>query len=336
MADPALLERMVQAIQSFPEFKGCRIGYQGVYAGGAPVSRSLFDGETPTLNYGRIIVVVEELVVADAAVNQDTARWALAGTSPVGSPNPIIVENRSRLAPELLGAGLTCGLTVVAAVGVFGSAAAEVPTAGASTFLLVASWTGMITAGIECANSLTRLGVIAYDPSGSQLEALDNNKIYSVTMLVVDGLNVASGVASLPAGLKNLYAILARQRTFAARGLTEAMLRQMNAAERAKVISELVAEAARTPEGLKAVITAAREAEVGAASIQRAASLSVRNAARMVGVIKDETLRRLSRTLISVISVPLGVGVSASPASSVGGAASGSVNYIINCIEAGN
>ena len=60
------------------------------------------------------------------------------------SPPPF-TANRSRLGPELVGAGLNCGLTVVAAVGVFGGAAAEVPSGGTSTFLVVMAWTVMGT-----------------------------------------------------------------------------------------------------------------------------------------------------------------------------------------------
>jgi hypothetical protein len=246
--------------------------------------------------------------------------------------NPVVIENRSKLGPELVGAGLTCGLTIVSAIGVASSAAAEVPSAGTSTFLLVASWTGMVTSGVECLNSLTRIGVIAYDPTGSELQSLDENKLYSTTMLIVDGLNVASGVAGLPAGARNLYAILLRQRRFAAQGLTEAALRQMNQAGRAKVIAELVKDATRTPEGLQAVIVASREAGVGAKSLQ-SATLSVRNATRMVGVISNETAKRLSRTLMSVLSAPAGAAGSASPSRLVGGAASGSLNYIINLVS---
>jgi hypothetical protein len=225
-------------------------------------------------------------------------------------------------------------MTVVAGVGVFGGAAAEVPSGGSSTFLLVAAWTGMLSSGAECANGLVRLGLIARHPHGSQLEALDNNKIYAVSVFMVDAIGQAAGIATLPAGIKNLYAILLRQHSFAAKRLSEEALRQMNRVQRAKVISELVADATRTPEGLEAVVAAAREAGVGAKSIQ-GAELSVRNATRMTGVIAEETVKRLHRTVASVLSVPIGFGISAMPASIVGGAASGSVNYIVNLIDTG-
>jgi hypothetical protein len=50
MADPAVLTRIVNRIQSIPELKGCRIGFQGVYGIGGPVSKSLFGGNAPSVN----------------------------------------------------------------------------------------------------------------------------------------------------------------------------------------------------------------------------------------------------------------------------------------------
>jgi hypothetical protein len=334
MASRYDLNRITQAIQGMPEFAGCRIGYQGSIDGGAPMSMSLYDGATPSLNYAKVIVIIEVVEMDDPAIDADTGNWAAAPrSSPDGTSNPLIITNRSKVGREALGAGLSCGLAIVSAVGVFGSAAAEIPSGGTSTFLLVASWTGMVTSGVQCLNGLGRLGVIAYDPQGDQLERLDRNTAYSATMLVVDGLGIVSGLAGLPAAGKNLFAILSRQRSFVARGLTEAALKEMNQAERAAVIAQAVQEASRTPEGLEAIIKAAREAQVGAASIQRG-TLSVRNATRMVGVISAETAKRLNRTVLSIVSTAVGVGASSMNAQYVG-SASGSLNWIINLIDVG-
>jgi hypothetical protein len=332
MADRSLVDRIVKAIQDMPELKGCRVGFQGSYGTGAPVSRSVFDGDKSSNNYSRCIVIIEELEVIDTTINNDTMRWAKAGTSPPSAPNPLIIENESNLKPELVGAGLSCGLAIVSVVGVVGSAAAEVPSAGGATFVLVASWTGAVTAGIQCLNSLGRVGLVYYDPRGTEVAQLDDNSYYSATMLIVDGLGLVSGVATLPAAGKNLYAIISRQRGFLACGLSEASLRQMNRAHRATVIAEIVRDASKTPDGLQAIVAAAREAGVGSASIQRGASLSVRNAARMVSVISDETARRLKQTILSILSVPAIFAVSAASTRDVGGA-SGSMNWIINLID---
>jgi len=334
MADPALLNRLVREIQSMPEFAGCVVGYQGCYGAGGPLSKILYDGDVPSINYSRVAIVIEELEVEDSTTNADTERWAKAGQSPPNVANPKVVENKSKLGSELLGAGLTCGLTVVAAAGVIGSAAAEVPSGGTSTFVLVASWTGMITSGLECANSLFRLGIIAGDPEGSQLQALDSNQVYQVTALIVDALNIASGIASLPSGAKSLGTLL-KQRA-AAKGFTEETLKTMSRGERAKVISELMDDVKRESGGMDRIIAASGEVGVGRATLQRiqGGSLSVRNATRMASVIADETVKRLNRNLLSVLSTPIGMAGSASPSDVVGGAASGSMNYIINLVDA--
>jgi hypothetical protein len=279
------------------------------------------------------MVVIEECETVDPAVLQDDEFWA---DRPSGSPekalNPIIVTNRSRIGPELRGAGLTCGLTIVAAIGVFGGAAAEVPSGGASTFLIIAAWTGMVTQGIECANSLVRIGAIATDPDANTLQQWDSNNAYTTVLLITDAVNMASNLASLPFAARNLWAILARQRSFIARGITLEMLRNMNRAQRMELIGEIVAEASRTPEGRAALIQAARDAEIGAQSIQRAASLSVRHAQTMVRIVSEETIRRLNSTLLGVVSAMAGTVVSGMPYSMVG-SASGSVNWIINVID---
>lgn len=151
-------------------------------------------------------------------------------------------------------------------------------------------------------------------------------------MLFVDGLGVASGVASLPFAMRNLWAMLARQRSFQARALSFDRLKAMNRTQRLQTIQEVVEEASRTPEGREALIQAARESGVGAKSIQSTVGLSVRNADRMVNVVRDETIRRLKGSLTEITGSSLGVAASASPAR-ITGSASGSVNWIINVID---
>ena len=319
---------MVRAINSIDELNGCIIGFQGNNS-----SRVLDPGLTTSLNFGRCCIIIEEIETADAGLTADTQRFAdLAEGLPDGHQQPNIVTNRSRMGLEFVGAGLSCGLTVVSAVGVLGGVAAEIPSGGTSTFLVVAGWVGLTTAGLQCLNGLVRVGMVVSNPDGNSLQQLDSNTLYSGTTVVVDALGLASGVASLPAAGRNLWAILARQRSFAARGLSETALRQMNRAERLRVIGEVVEEASRTPEGRDAIIAAARRVGVGSQSIQSTSGLSVRNAARMAGVISAETTRRLHATVLSAISVPAGGVVSALPSSVVGNA-SGSVNWVINIVS---
>ena len=114
MISQATLSAMVRAIHDQPELTGCLIGFQGNGA-----SQILHPGFSASANSERIIVVIEEYESNDPAVLQDDKFWAQSSTgTPENAPNPIVVTNRSRVGPELLGAGLTCGMTVVAAFGV--------------------------------------------------------------------------------------------------------------------------------------------------------------------------------------------------------------------------
>lgn len=225
-------------------------------------------------------------------------------------------------------------MTVVSAVGVLGGAAAEVPSGGTSTFLVIVAWTGMITSGIQCINGLVRVGAIIANPDDNTLQRWDSNKIYSTSILIVDALGMAAAIASLPSGIKNLWAIIVRQRAFALRGLTETTLRNMNAAERAKVIRELIEAASKTPEGRAAIMAAAREADIAASTLARSSSLSVRNATKMVEIISEETARRVHSALREIVSVPVQGVVSGLPFEWVG-SANGSVNWIIHLVDTG-
>jgi len=101
-----------------------------------------------------------------------------------------------------------------------------------------------------------------------------------------------------------------------------------------KAISEVFEDAARSPEGRVAPVQAAKDAEIGAPSIQRASGISVRHAELMRRIISDETPPRITATLRDVLGGLAGVGASATPASMTG-SASGSVNYLINLVDAG-
>jgi hypothetical protein len=330
MASERLLREMVSRIHSFPQLRGCVIGFYG-----DGQCRLLNAGFSATPNSARVAVIIEECVLSDGAVLEETRRWAGAPAgSPENAPNPTIVTNRSRIGRELAGAGLSCTLTVVSALGVVGGAAAEVPSAGTSTFLIVAGWVGFLSQGVQCINGMVRIGEIIANPDDNSLDLWDHNRGYQVANFIVDAVGIASGIASLPAATRNLWAILARQRSFVARGLTLEGLKRMNQAERLRVIGDLVEEAYRTPQSRAALIAAAREAGVGARSIQRTTGLSVRHANTMVRIISEKTIRRLHSTLLEVFGNLAGIGVSATPESWTG-SGSGSVNTLINLIDLG-
>jgi hypothetical protein len=112
------------------------------------------------------------------------------------------------------------------------------------------------------------------------------------------------------------------------------MLRRMNRLQRLQAISNVFAEASRTEAGTAALVTAAKEAQIGARSLQRSSGLSVKHAATLRRIIKDETITRVHASLRDAFAGIGGVAASASPSSAIG-SASGSINWVINLLDGG-
>lgn len=327
MASDEVVQILINMLQHVPELAGALIGYQG-------------DGCSRVLSYGSIgaagsslCIVIEKVFEADVralAELQHLANHSNGITRNAVAP-PTIVMNQSRLGPELVGAGISCGLTVVSAIGVVGGAAAEVPTGGASTFLVIAAWTGLVTGGVQCLNGLVRVGAILRAPNDNTLERWDSNMSYSIAILAVDGIGIAAGVTALPFAVRNLWAVLARQRALVARGVSFESLKAMNRAERLRVISEVFEEAARTPEGRQALVRAAKEAHVAPPGAGPHAGMSVASAVKISSAVSEETARRISSSVRDIVGSLASVGASATPAA-LTGSASGSVNYIVNIV----
>ncbi|HEY2839891.1 MAG TPA: hypothetical protein VGJ26_12120 [Pirellulales bacterium] len=321
-SDPDILS-IAAALRRFPELDECIIGFEG-------------DGQSRVLDYGktskpnsRCVGIIIEEVEADPESDRELVKMAALKSAP-----PAVLANRSRVVPELVGAGVSCALTTFSAIGVLAGVAGEIPTGGASTFLIVSAWTGLTMGGIQCLNGLVRVGTIFASPDDNTLQRWDSNLSYSMSILLVDALGVASGLASLPFAARNLWAALCRQRVFVAKGLTMDSLRVMNRAERMRAISEVFEDAAKTSEGREALVRAAREAQIGPQTFQRAAGISVRHAQSLRRIISDETVRRITASVRDVLTSVAVTGASATPASMTG-SASGSINYLINLIDAG-
>ncbi len=202
MISEEILNNIVRAIHAQSELHGCMIGFEG-----NGQSRMLHSGLTPSINYGRVFVVVEALEITGALPVIGI------GTTPTEMPTPPpVITNGSRLRQELIGAGLSCSLTVVSAVAVVGGVAGEVPSAGASTLLVIAGWTGLITSGAQCANGLVRSWQTIANPETNSLQQWDNNRYYSTAFLIIDAVGVVSSLVQLPFAVRNLMGILERQR----------------------------------------------------------------------------------------------------------------------------
>jgi hypothetical protein len=318
-----VLKQIAWRIQIVPELSGCAVGFYGNLT-----CRTIGFPSCVTPNSENVAVIVEEVVGPErATASTNGVPVARASMHP-------LVTNRSRLGAELIGAGVSCALTAFSAVSVLGGVAAEVPTGGASSFLVIAGWSGLATGGIQCANGFVRVGAALADIDGNSLEVWDRNQVYSISILLVDALGVASAVGSLPYAVRNLWATMTRLRAFNAAKLSFDVLRRMNRLERLRAISQVFAEASRTNDGTSALVSAAREAQIGARSMQRTAGLSVKHAGTLARIIKAETVTRVHASLRDVFSNMAGLSASASP-SSLTGNASGSVNWVINLLDGG-
>jgi hypothetical protein len=328
MAELDLLNGFVKVIHDMPDFRGCMVGYEGTYGASGPVSRTLYDGNGNT----SVAVVIEEIFVTDPTMNADTERWATRGRSPENVANPAVANNKSKLGAELKGLGWTCGMVLVSTVAFAGATAAEVPTGGMSTFLVIVTWTGMVTSIMECSNAAARVAAALGNPEGSELEKLDNDKRYQLIFLIVDALNVASAIASLPSGVKSL-ANLIKQRA-AAKGLTEAVLRHMNRAERAAEVSKLMKDVERESGGMQKIVEALNDPAVEKAAMKlmsgKGGHLAVMPAEKIATKIAKGLADQLQKRLFDFMTTGAGIAVSGAPSKYVGGAASGSVNFIIN------
>lgn len=239
------LKKIVWQIHRLPDLAGCVVGYYDSYS-----CRTIGYPSCVTLNSENIAVIIEEVQLSTPP--------ALTSPQPVSAPPQAksIATNRSKIGAELFGAGVACGLTLISAAGVAGGAALEVPTGGASTFLLVASWSGLATGGIQCANGLVRVGAALQDLDGDTLERWDRNTGYSTTILIVDAIGVTGTLASLPFAVRNMWAVVTRMRAITGMDLSIEALRRLNRAQRFKVIAKLFEDASKTPDGAQALVGA--------------------------------------------------------------------------------
>jgi hypothetical protein len=306
------LDGVIDAIHAQQELTGVVVGLYG------DLKCSIADvGVKAALPYWEKAVIIEE-------VEDDLLASVPVPTDPTDSARPpAAITNRSRIWTELGGAGLNCGFAVISAVGVAGGAAAELPSGGTSTFLVVVAWAGLVTSSVQCVNGIVRTVEAATSPDSDSLARWDQNRIYTVSFLVVDAIGVAAGLASLGPNIKNLLAVLERRG-----GLpTAEALAKMGREARAKAIQDALNQARRNPESAKILDQALKDA-LSSRTVRRVAKNAViasRNAAVVSDVIADETARRLARAIVDVIGsvdTPIASGL---PSDWVG-SASGSVN----------
>jgi hypothetical protein len=150
----------------------------------------------------------------------------------------------------------------------------------------------------------------------------------------VDALGVATAVGSLPGGVRKLWDVVARVRGFKAASLSFDGLKRMGRVERLRAVQRLFNEATRSGDGVVEIVAAANQAKFTATTIQRATYLSGKSSATLVRIIKDETVRQLHSSFADILATNTGLILSATP-SNLTGSGSGSINWLINFIDAG-
>lgn len=318
MLTSAQRENLINQIYQIPELTGVMIGY---YHDG--MCEVLSPGFMVTDNFFARMLILEE-----GGIDESLVRGTDIAVEPVQRTEmPAFVSNRSAIGAELTGAGLACGFTIIAAAGVVAGAAAEVPTAGASTILVYASWIGMVTSGIQCVNGVARAAAAISAPDDNTLQRWDANEWYTGIIFTVDLIGVVSSLVSLPAATRNLLAILERRSGQAA---LRAAVERASREERRRLIQEAMRQATRTADGaaeVRAALEAARLTGRQAAQVIEHGAGTARRARIVAGALSEVTGVRLFRTCRDVLGGVGGIVASATP-SSLTGSASGSVNTI--------
>lgn len=318
MISEEMLNSIVRAIHEQPELQGCMIGFEG-----NGQSRMLHSGYMPSTNFTQKLIIVEAL----ATPNQSVWATGITTTPTEVLTPPAFITNGSHFWRELRGAGLSCGLAVVSGIAVSGGVLLEIPSAGTSTVLVVAGWTGLGMAGLQCGNGLVRSWQTMANPDSDSLQQLDDDRIYKTLFLAIDAVGIAAAVVQIPLAVRNLYAVLQRRGSLSA--VDE--LSRLSRAERAAQTKEALRRATQTPEGRQAVEAALREAGLTQKQVAQSfgyGAETTRRATVVSKVISTETTTRLNTTIRNIISGFAGIGVSATP-SSWTGSASGSVNSLI-------
>jgi hypothetical protein len=336
MLTDAQKRQIVDRIYAQPSLYGCQIGYEGNNQ-----SSVIHHGMVPSVNYHRVLVIIEE--TTEGPPSQVVVRGGSSAGPPSLPPAPAVtqtppnfVSNGSRLWPELIGAGASCALTVVSGVAVAGGVAAEVPSAGTSTALVVLGWAGLVTSSLQCGNGLARSYDALMNPDDNSIQRAESNVWYSRGFLVVDAIGVVSSLAALPSAMRGLYTLLQRRGGLVS---VEALSR-MNRAERQIAVARALERAASNPAERAALEAALRQAGMTEAQMARLASrgavASVAGSRTVMTVIDQATARALSESIRDVVSGVAGIGLSATPARWTGsgsGAARALIVHVVGIQE---
>jgi hypothetical protein len=167
---------LIQAVDRVPAFKGVGIGFVGM--GMSTIVRQ------PDLPLGM-------------------QHWIVFKEEPAATAAAALAAPPSRVGKELGSVFLSCTSAVIAGAVASGGIAAAPLTAGASAAVSALAWSSGVAAAAQCGISAGRLLNELYDP-GSNERHLDSKAWYETTSLILDGISLAGGVASLGQAAKTV------------------------------------------------------------------------------------------------------------------------------------
>lgn len=142
-------------------------------------------------------------------------------------------NRESKLAQELLNAGLSCGAAVLGWAAVIVSTGAVPVTGGASTAVTVISYSAAAAGTAQCANGVARSWVEHANPEA--LDDFDNQEWYQYTQTALDVVSVGGAATSGAITVKLVMRLRAQQHS-----LRDILYKKLDRHQRKRLTEELI------------------------------------------------------------------------------------------------
>ena len=303
------LKALVIAIHRHPDFYGCKIIHRN-----GPSDSVLHPGISVCVNYKRLVII-----------ESSRAKAALPRT--IRGPS-----NASKMSAELTGLGLNCIMLGGSLFGMVIGMGATVATAGtaapATVALTFLGWTGVVTGAVQTVNSAGRVIEAHLYPDSSSLAELDDKYWYQMATFIVDGMGVASSIASVPLAYRSVLKMLEQHGQL----MSLEQLKILSPSRRKDAIAAAIKKATSTPEGKAAFAKAAADANLKP-QIVNGGTKSISKGGKAIEALQAASMAQIQREFLSITNQQMPMAhsflINMTDSSYVGGA-SGSLNLILN------
>lgn len=231
-------DAIIRAVDSYPEYRGCAIGFYG--------------DDTCQIIRNAVPPRGDAVLVEESIITIPSSTLATSGTADLPDIPDGTMTNRSRISAEAT--SLTLGVTfTLIGFGLLAIASGPIGWVAAG---------GAIIGGIQTGVSAGRLYVAITDPDSTSLQELDDNAIYAWSIRIIDAAGLAFGAAGLIEVLRSGGFLRATSQEFA----------RLTQSEQRAALSEALRRGARSREVRAAFQRYVQEAERAAAAGSRAAA----------------------------------------------------------------